>query len=192
MPGYFYGTDPNDFLRENVRIIKNGGDILCLAEGEGRNAVFLAKQGFNVTAVDMSDVGLKKLNELAASQGVNVKTLCANLETFKINTEAWDGIVSIWCHLPGPLREKLYQDCVQGLRPGGVMLIEAYTPDQIPLKTGGPQDPDLLPRFDDLKRELRGLRIQIGRELKREIHEGTGHSGMSAVVQFIGAKPLSA
>lgn len=185
---YYYGTEPNDFLKENLQLFQAKGKILCLAEGEGRNAVFLAKLGFDVTAVDISEVGLQKLSELANASNVKVKTICANLADFQIDPESWDGIISIWCHVPSALRAKLYKNCVSGLKKSGVILVEAYTPDQIPLKTGGPQDPDLMPWLRQLQEELKGLQVLEAQEIQREIHEGLGHNGLSAVVQFIGKK----
>ncbi|MCM2277880.1 MAG: class I SAM-dependent methyltransferase [Oligoflexia bacterium] len=183
---YFYGTEPNDFLREQAGEFKPGGKILCLAEGEGRNAVFLAQKGFEVTAVDGSAVGLRKLERLAREKGVQVKTVVADLAEFRIEAGAWDGIVSIWAHLPKPLRARVHRDSIRALRPGGVFLLEAYRPKQLEYKTGGPPVVELLMTLEELREELAGLEILVGREVEREIHEGKGHGGRSATVQVLG------
>lgn len=186
---YFYGTDPNDFLRERASSLWKAGDrILCLAEGEGRNAVFLAGLGFSATAVDGSAAGLSKLKRLAAERGVNVSAIQSDLADFQIEEKAWDGIVSIWCHLPRELRQKVHHGCVRGLKQGGWFLLEAYTPEQLKYKTGGPQNPDMMPTLADLHSELAGLRFSHEVEMVREVHEGTGHEGLSAVVQLVGSK----
>jgi SAM-dependent methyltransferase len=187
--GYFYGTEPNDFLREQAGGIIKGGRVLCLAEGEGRNAVYLAGLGLQVTGVDGSAVGLEKTRKLAAGRGVQVATVLADLAEYKIVPGAWDAIVSIWCHLPKPLRRKVHSDCVAGLKAGGLFILEAYTPRQLEFKTGGPPTAELLMTLADLKEELRGLDSLIGREIDRAIQEGMGHSGQSAVVQVVGSKP---
>lgn len=185
---YFYGTEPNDFLREQRVRLPPNSDVLCLAEGEGRNAVFLACQGHHVTAVDISDVGLKKAESLAASHHVPLKTICLNLDDYKIEPDRWDAIISIWCHVPQNLRARLHREAVSALRSGGIFLLEAYTPAQIPLNTGGPKDPDLLPTLAQIRQELQGLVEIVGRECQREIHEGQGHTGTSEVVQYLARK----
>ncbi len=187
-PGYFYGTAPNDFLVEQARLIPRGR-VLELAAGEGRNGVWLAQQGYAVTCVDGSDVGLAKARELARERGVQVETVVADLGAYAVEPNAWDGIVSIWCHLPHAIRARLHGQCVTGLKPGGVLLLEAYTPAQIPLGTGGPKDAGLLPTLAMLKDELKGLELVVGVEREREVHEGAHHEGRSAVVQLLARKP---
>jgi SAM-dependent methyltransferase len=182
---YFYGTEPNDFLRERCGLIRPRGDVLCLAEGEGRNAVFLAQQGFRVVAVDQSAIGLRKAEQLAAERGVAIETVVADLSDFTIGPGRWDGIVSIWCHLPAALRAAVHRQAVTGLRVGGVFLLEAYTPDQLRHGTGGPKSADLMPTLAELRQELAGLELVSGEERERVVHEGEGHSGLSSVVQVV-------
>src|SRR5450631_1297678 len=150
---YFYGADPNDFLREHCGEIPSGGEVLCLAEGEGRNAVFLAARGYRVVAVDQSAVGLRKAEGLAALNDVRITTIQADLAEYRIEPDRWDGIVSIWCHLPRPLRAEVYRQVLTGLKPGGVFLLEAYTPEQLRYGTGGPPTADLLVKLKDLRNE---------------------------------------
>ncbi len=187
--GFFYGTEPNDFLREHASVLPPGGRVLCLAEGEGRNAVFLAKRGFVVTAVDMSRVGLEKLSRFAEQENVHVETVHADLANFAVLPETWDAIVAIWAHLPLALRAQVHGACVRGLKPGGMFLLEAYTPRQLEHGTGGPPVVDLLMTADGLRDELAGLDMQVLGETERQVHEGQGHNGLSAVVQVLARKP---
>ncbi|NDG83971.1 MAG: class I SAM-dependent methyltransferase [Proteobacteria bacterium] len=187
-PEFYYGREPNDFLKEHAASIPQGGAVLCLAEGEGRNAVFLARLGYRVTAVDQSVEGFKKLDQLAREAAVSVETVVEDLESFPIECGKYDGVVSIWCHVPPALRASLHSRVVQGLRPGGILILEAYHPRQLGYKTGGPPVPELMMNAEDLSQELNGLEFRILREIDREIHEGKGHSGMSAVTQVLAIK----
>ncbi len=184
-PGFVYGDQPNEFLVSAAANIPPG-PVLCLGEGEGRNAVFLAGLGHRVVAVDQSAVGLAKARQLADSRGVVIETVQADLARFAIEPVAWAGIVSIYCHLPTAIRVPLYQAVVRGLRPGGVFLLEAYTPAQLGRDTGGPQDVDMLVSLADLSVELAGLEFSHAVETEREVREGTYHTGLAAVVQVVG------
>lgn len=189
-PGFAYGTEPNDFLAANAeRYLSPKGEILCLAEGEGRNAVFLARLGFRVTGVDGSAVGLEKARKLAEQHGVGIETVVADLGDFDLGVEHWDGIVSIWCHTPEILRARLHRAVVAALRPGGVLLLESYTPKQLEYKTGGPPTAELMMTLAAVRVELAGLDFLDAEEKLREVHEGTYHDGMSAVLQVIARKP---
>jgi SAM-dependent methyltransferase len=189
-PDFVYGTEPNDFLAASAeRYLPARGEILSLAEGEGRNAVFLAQRGFRVTGVDGSAVGLAKARTLAAERGVDIQTIVADLGDFDLGVEHWDGIVSIWCHTPSALRARLHRSVVAALRPGGVFLLEAYTPEQLTYKTGGPPTADLLMTLAAVREELAGLDFLAAEEKRREVHEGKYHGGLSAVLQVIARKP---
>ncbi|MFW2374332.1 MAG: SAM-dependent methyltransferase [Gammaproteobacteria bacterium] len=185
---YAYGKEPNDFLRKHAGIIPSGR-VLCLAEGEGRNAVYLAGQGYQVTAVDSSLVGLKKAQKLADERGVKIETHHADLEDFDFGLDRWSGIVSIFCHLPAPLRRTVHSKVVSSLRSGAFVLLEAYTPKQLEYKTGGPPVAEITMDSASLKSELEGLEFIELNEIEREIHEGQLHNGMGAVVQLIAHKP---
>ena len=169
-------------------MIPAGGRVLCLAEGEGRNAVFLAQHGYRVIAVDQSPVGLRKAEALAAGRGVQIETVVADLADYRIAPGQWDGIVSIWCHLPPPLRAAVYRQVVAGLGSGGACLLEAYTPAQLGYGTGGPKTADLMPTLAELRGELAGLDFVHAVEREREVHEGQGHFGLSAVVDIVAVK----
>jgi hypothetical protein len=185
---YYYGVEPNSFLTDQRDLFFKDAKVLCLAEGEGRNAVFLAKLGCDVTAVDSSQVGLDKLEKLATQSGVSVNTICCDLNEFVFEENRWNFIVSIWCHLPSALRMKIHRRSVRSLDKEGFFILEAYTPNQLKFKTGGPQDPDMMPTPGALKSELDGLTLKVLQEIERNISEGIGHQGMSAVVQVIAKK----
>lgn len=186
-PGFAYGAEPNEFLASVAGQIPVG-PVLSLGEGEGRNAVFLASLGYQVVAVDQSEPGLAKARQLAADRGRTIQTVRADLRGFPIEAEAWAGIVSIFCHLPRAVRAPLYAAIVQGLRPGGVFVLEAYTPAQVGRGTGGPQDPDLMASLAGLTEELAGLRFIHARELDREVREGAYHTGIASVVQLVAVR----
>jgi SAM-dependent methyltransferase len=186
--GFAFGTEPNDFLSDTADRLP-AGDVLCLGEGEGRNAVFLAERGYCVTAVDASSVGLDKTRRLAASRGVEVETVAADLEDYQLGVDRWDGIVSIFCHLPPNLRRRVHGGLAAALRPGGVFVMEAYTPAQLELGTGGPPVAELLYNPTEVFRELEGLELVIARELTREVQEGRYHNGPSAVMQICAVNP---
>jgi len=189
-PGFAYGTEPNDFLAANAKPhLPPKGEVLCLAEGEGRNAVFLARLGFRVTGVDSSAVGLEKARKLAEQHSVGIETVAADLAEFDLGVERWDGIVSIWCHTPAILRVRLHRAVVAALRPGGVLLLESYTPKQLAYKTGGPPTAELMMTLAAVRAELAGLDFLDAEEKLREVHEGRYHDGMSAVLQVIARKP---
>ena len=189
-PRFIYGTEPNDFLKQSVHHLKPSGKILCIAEGEGRNAVWLAELGFKVTAVDASEVGLNKGQTLAKSKGVKIDWIHADLQHYNPGQQAWDGVVAIFAHLPPELRSQVHADCVESLKAGGVLLLEAYTPEQLRFRTGGPSNPDWLMTPEMLEQELRGLTFERLQKVERQIIEGIGHTGTGSVVQVIGVRHL--
>ncbi len=182
--GFLYGTAPNDFLAWVAAQIPPG-PVLCLAEGEGRNAVYLAGRGHAVTAVDQSSAGLAKAGELARQRGVPLATVVADLTDFAIAPQAWAGIVATFMHLPPALRGSVLGRAAAGLRPGGVFVMEAYTPAQLAYSTGGPRDVTLLPTLAMLQAELGDLEWLVACELERDVREGGGHTGTAAVVQVL-------
>jgi len=184
---YAYGREPNSFLREEAHRIAPGR-VLCLAEGEGRNAVFLAGLGHTVTAVDFSVEGLRKAERLAREQNVAVTTVQADLATYEPELDAFAGIVAIFAHLPAIVRKHVHGWIPRALRSGGVYILEAYTPAQLAFNTGGPRDAALLMTLAGLKEELSPLTMELGLEVEREIHEGVFHGGPSATVQFVGVR----
>jgi SAM-dependent methyltransferase len=191
---FYYGTAPNDFLAEVEPLLPRGGQVLCLGEGEGRNAVFLAQRGHAVTAVDQSAIGLEKARRLAGERGVSIGTVVADLDHWDLSTAAppdgWDAIISIWCHLPAPIRPDLHRRIIEALRPGGVFVLEAYRPEQLAFGTGGPPTVDLLPTLEELRRDFAALEVIVARDPERDVREGRGHDGPSAVVELVVRKEL--
>lgn len=188
---YAYGKAPNDFLAANAHLM-SGRRVLCLAEGEGRNAVFLAQRGFDVHAVDLSAVGLTKARALAAERGTAITTEVADLGAIVLDAGRWDGIVSIFAHMPLQARCHLHGQVVRALKPGGLMLLEAYTSRHREIDgIGGPgiDQQEFFMSIPALREELPTLDFVVANELDREIEEGRYHRGRSAVVQLIARKP---
>lgn len=186
MAGYAYGTEPNAFLAEHAALLS--GPVLSLAEGEGRNAVFLASRGLQVHGVDLSEVGLAKAQALAQVHGVRIETEVTDLATFEPAASRYGSVVSVFAHLPGVVRQRLCPLLERALKPGGLILLEAYAQAQLGRDTGGPKDPDMLMSVEKILREFPGLEPVLLREVEREVHEGVFHTGMASVVQFIGRK----
>lgn len=184
---YVFGLEPNDFLREQAMNLPRGR-ALSLGEGEGRNAVWLSTQGFDVWSVDLSPVGVAKTLKLAESCGVIVHASVGDLAEYMIEPATWDVIISIFAHTPPPIRRRIHQQVVTGLRHGGVYLLEAYTPKQIALGTGGPKESSLMPTAELLADELSGLQFDRLLEVTRDVVEGSLHTGRAAVVQVIASR----
>ena len=183
---FAYGTEPNSFLVENARLLTS--PVLSLGEGEGRNAVFLASLGLDVLGVDASDVGLAKAQQLAASKDVAIRTEVADLATYEPPENHYGSVVSIFAHLPSHLRNRLYPLIERSLKPGGVILLEAYTKTQISRNTGGPKDPDMLMDLAELEQQFPDCEPIVAQEIEREVIEGSFHTGLACVVQFIARK----
>ena len=183
---FAYGTEPNAFLVENAKILT--GPVLSLAEGEGRNAVFLASLGLEVLGVDGSEAGLAKAQMLAASRGLTIRTEVADLATYEPPENFYGSVVSISAHLPGAVRKRLYPLVERSLKPGGIILLEAYSKAQIARDTGGPKDLDMLMASEDLEKEFPNCEPILSREIEREVVEGKFHTGLASVVQFIARK----
>jgi len=210
---YVYGTEPNDFLVQSLPAIfpKGGSDppeaafgrlppggdaglgqpgarVLCIADGEGRNSVWLARQGCRVTAVDVAAEGLAKARKLAERSGVVIETRVADVASFDFGTDRWDAIVSIYLHLPPKVRRAAHRRALAGLKPGGVFVYEAYGPEQVRYKTGGPGEPELLHSRDDIVSDFEGCAIEHAFEGVRAVNEGRQHRGDGYVVQVIARK----
>ncbi|KAI9202011.1 SAM domain-containing protein [Polychytrium aggregatum] len=185
--GFAYGRAPNDFLVEAARRLKPNSKILSLAEGEGRNAIYLAQQGHSVHCVDFSRVGLAKTDEWAQQLGLSslITTEFGDLAIYNLGEGEWDAIVSIWCHLPADIRKRVHHDAERALKPQGVVILEAYTPNNIGRGTGGPREPEMCMDTATLRGDFAGLSIEYLEEKEREIVEGGYHSGLSATVQLI-------
>jgi len=185
---WVYGKEPNDFLREQASRIplrRGQSRVLSIGEGEGRNAVFLASLGHRVTAVDASIEGLKKVVRLAAERGVSVETVHADLAAWEPEQGEFDGVISIFCHLPESVRRHAHRAAARALTPGGVLVLEAYTPAQLAFGTGGPKDVALLYTLATLREDFGALDLEIAHEVEREVVEGELHTGRAATVQIL-------
>lgn len=183
---FVYGIEANDFLREQS--FPEGSKILCLAEGEGRNGVFLAEQGHDVTCVDYSEEGVRKMSQLAEIKGVVIHPVCADLNKFELQENSWDGIVMIFGHLPTALREKVHGQFFKALKPGGKLVLEAYHKSQLNYKTGGPMTETMLYSEEELRADFHEFKHLLINQLEREVYEGEFHFGNAAVIQVIGRK----
>jgi len=185
---FAYGTEPNDFLAGAVGYLKEHSKILSIGEGEGRNALFLARNGHSVTAVDQSVNGLLKAQKLAEKSGYEVKTIAADLELFDFGQDEYDGIISIFCHLPKPLRKKVHEQIQRSLRKGGVFIVESYSPDQLEYNSGGPKDKDWLVPLDEFLDDFPNFEVLHSLSTTRNVVEGAFHTGIAAVTQYVGKK----
>lgn len=186
---FVYGTDPNTFLAQNAHLLTD--PVLSIAEGEGRNAVFLASLGRDVLGIDGSEIGLAKANKLAASRGLAIQTQVVDLATYEPPEGTFGSIISISAHLPSLIRKRLHRLLERALKPGGIILLEAYTVAQLSRHTGGPKDPDMLMSAAELEQEFPNCQPLLSQEIEREVVEGTFHTGLASVVQFIARKQSS-
>mgnify|MGYP001039874394 CR=1 FL=1 len=184
--GYAYGTEPSQFLVEQINWLnlKSPLSILSLGEGEGRNAVYLATLGHHVHAVDGSAVALLKAQDLAASRDVRIETQLTDLSNFVIE-KRYNIVVMIFCHLPSTLRQKIHKKIVDALAPGGVLIYQAYSPKQLGYGTGGPEQLDLLVDITELKNCFNGMEVIHENMYEKEIIEGKYHTGLAAVTEFV-------
>lgn len=187
--GYAYGTAPNAHLMAHADHLSVGANVLVPGDGEGRNGVWLARQGMNVLSVDGSAVGLEKARRLATANNVPLRTQQADLLEWEWPVAAFDGVVSIFLHFAAADRQKAHAAMVAALRPGGVLILEAFRPEQLAFSSGGPKDPDLLYRAADLRADFAGLRIDLLEDTTCTLDEGPLHQGPAAVVRLIAHKP---
>lgn len=183
---HFYGLDPNRYLETNASLFAPGENVICLGEGEGRNAVFLAKRGCAVTALDISRTGLEKTAALAEKAGVNVATLHSDIAHWH-QPGCYHKAVATYLHLTSPLREEAVEKIVYALKPGGFFLGEFFSVNQLGRTSGGPKDPDLLYTVESFREALGHLPVEVEHlaEEETELNEGTGHVGMAMVIRII-------
>ena len=182
-----YGTAPNAFLSRQAPRLAAGSRVLVPGDGEGRNSVWLAQQGHRVLAMDASVVGLDKARSLADRRGVVIETVLADLAEWQPDEGAFDAVVLTFVHLPPALRPLAHRRLARALRPGGLLLLEAFHPSQLGRSSGGPKQAELLYTLADLQGDFAGLlRQEAGEELEVELDEGPGHQGLAKVTRYIG------
>jgi len=185
---YVYGKEPNLFLKENLDVIPMG-NVLCVADGEGRNSVWLAKQGYSVDSIDFSSKAIEKTLELAEENSVIVNSICANVLNYDFGENRYDGIVSIFAHFNLKDTKSLHKKYYNALKPGGVFLMEAFAKEQLPLKTGGPKNIELLYNIEDIQSSFPCNKFDMLRKDIVYLHEGNLHDGKAVVVRAIIKKP---
>ncbi len=185
---FVYGKEPNLFLKQNVDVIPMG-KVVCVADGEGKNGVYLAKLGYEVTSIDFSPQAIKKTILLAKENNVAVDAICADLLNYDFGENEYDGIVSLFVHFKIKEINKLHQKYYNALKSNGVFMMEVFAKDQLPLKTGGPKNIDLLYNTEDIKKSFPNGKFEL---LKKDIiylHDGDLHDGKAVVVRAIIRKP---
>jgi len=187
--GYKYGTAPNAFVAAEAQRLPPQNRVLVPGDGEGRNGVWLAQQGHEVTAVDCSSVGLDKARALAAQRAVTLHTELADLTEWQAPALPFDALVLVFLHLPAAIRPQVHQRLLQALKPGALVLIEAFTPKQLHLRSGGPKDVAMLYTLDVLRADFAAdTRELMGLECETHLDEGPGHQGPAHVVRGVWQK----
>ncbi|MFP4063274.1 MAG: SAM-dependent methyltransferase [Halochromatium sp.] len=188
---YFYGTEPSRFLVAQRALLRPGLRALAVAEGEGRNAVYLAERGLEVTAMDSSRVALAKAQRLAQERGVEVDLQHADLQHWRWTPETYDLVVAIFIQFAEPaLRADLFAGMQRTLAPGGVLLLHGFTPAQLAYRSGGPPCAEQLYTPELLREAFAGMEILRLADYAFELQEGSGHVGQAALIDLVARKPL--
>jgi SAM-dependent methyltransferase len=186
---YLFGQAPNAFLAGQVARLRRGGSALAVADGEGRNGVWLAEQGLEVLSVDSSSVAQEKARRLARSRGVELRLELADLEAWPFPEGRFDVVAAIFIQFAGPaLRTRLFEGVKRALKPGGLLLLEGYRPEQLEYRTGGPPIADNLYTEPMLRAAFADLEIVKLVSHDSVIREGAAHSGMSALIDLVARK----
>ena len=186
---YRFGTEPNLFLKSQAHLLRKGQKALSVADGEGRNGVFLAEQGLDVLSLDFSPNGQAKARKLAAARGVSIRTEQADVITWSYPPDAFDVVVGIFFQFADSAeRAKIFAGIKRTLKPGGLLLLEGYAPKQLEYKTGGPSVLENFYTRELLQQAFGDFSSLDIREYDAEIYEGAGHGGMSALIDVVGVK----
>ena len=184
---FAYGKEPNQFLKENIHLLPKG-NILFVAEGEGRNVVFAAKNGFKVSAFDYSESGQQKALLLAKEIGVTIDYEVSDVLELPYEKESFDALVFIFAHFPAEIRKEAHLKLLELLKPEGEILFEAFGKEQLNYTSGGPKDIDMLFSEEEVKNEFPNIVFERLSTEKVILDEGLFHQGEGVVVRFIGTK----
>ena len=188
--GFIFGQEPNDYLRSHAALLPAGGRALCVADGEGRNSVWLARQGLQVEAFDIAELGVAKARRLAEQCGVTVDYSVADCEQWAWPADSYDAVIAIFVQFADPaMRERLFANMVRSLKPGGLLVLQGYTPRQLEYKTGGPPILSHLYTEALLREAFAALQIIELRDYEAELAEGSQHHGRSALIGLVARKP---
>ena len=192
-PGFAFGEAPNAFLAAQKPRFRQGMRALVPGDGEGRNGVWLAELGLNVTTVDASKIGVHKANLLSAERGVTIDAHCADLSVWKWPEAEFDVVAAIYLHFPKADRARMHGRMLAALKPGGILILEGYSPRQLLHRAngsvGGPPDPAMLFEPNDLRSDFAAAEIMVLVELEAILAEGKRHTGRSSVVRLIAKLP---
>lgn len=184
-PDYAYGESPNAFLVAQKSYLRAGMRALAVADGEGRNGVWLAQQGLTVVSVDGSAVGLDKARALARARGTEIETIHTDLTTWTWPQDSFDVVVAIYIHFPQAQRARMHRAMLAALKPGGVLLLEAFTLQQLQFRSGGPPVAEMLYSAEMLRADFAAAKILQLEEKTVELAEGKYHRGSAAVVRLV-------
>jgi cyclopropane fatty-acyl-phospholipid synthase-like methyltransferase len=188
-PGYQFGKEPNAFLKSQAHRLPAGGSALSVADGEGRNGVWLAEQGLEVLAIDFSPAALEKSRALAAERGVRLRTELADVMNWQWPAHAFDVVAAIFIQVVDPAeRPAFFANLKNALKPGGLLLMQSYRPEQLKYGTGGPRDAERLYTRALLETSFGDMAQLEIRERDSVINEGTAHVGMSALIDLVATK----
>lgn len=185
---FIYGLEPNEFLKTKLSKFDQSSKILFPCEGEGRNSVFAAKLGFNVFAFDSSIIGKQKALNLAKQENVEVNYQLDDANNIEYPENDFDIIASIYAHFPIDVRKSIHHKFIQWLKPGGIIIIEAFNPKQINLDSGGPKKLEMLYDTELLKNDFVSMEIQTLEETEAILNEGLLHKGKAELIRFVAKK----
>jgi len=189
---FIFGKEPNEYLVEKAnQYLKTGDKVLCIADGEGRNGVWLAKQGMQVVGFDASDIALAKAKQFAKDHQVEVEYSFSDTDSFIWHANIYDAVIGIFIQFADPaMRKRIFQKTYETLKPGGLFILQGYTPKQLEYKTGGPSLIEHL-YTEELIRDLaQDFNILELHSYEKALSEGPRHTGMSAILGLVAQKPI--
>jgi 2-polyprenyl-3-methyl-5-hydroxy-6-metoxy-1,4-benzoquinol methylase len=184
---FVYGTSPNEFFKARIDVLPPG-TLLLPCEGEGRNAVYAATLNWQVFAFDQSEKGREKCAQLAASKHVQVNYQVADAMEYNFGENQYDAIALIYAHFPAAIRTHIHQRCITAVKPGGIIMLEAFNPLQLNNTSGGPKDETMLYTLKMLQQDFNNTKIELLETLKTHLQEGEHHSGMGDIIRLVAGK----